>query len=79
MMAQRNPQLLTDIRLRLAEGIESSHVGQQAISIGIPILLPEEVFRRMDQAIRERLTTRELGPVKVRGIEKEMRLTGVLA
>jgi len=33
----------------------------------------------MDQSTRERVTTRALGPVKVRGIEKEMRLTGVMA
>ena len=46
---------------------------------GIPILLPEAVFRSMDSTTRDGLTTIDVGPVKVRGIEKEMRLTGVVA
>ncbi len=45
----------------------------------VPIILPEEVFLAMDPSTRNLGHTRSLGPVKIRGIEKEMQLIGVLA
>ena len=45
---------------------------------GVPIILPEEVFLAMDHSTRDPVSTRSLGSVKIRGIEKEMRLIGVL-
>lgn len=46
---------------------------------GVPIILPEEVFLAMDESTRTEVNARSLGPVKIRGIENEMRLIGVLA
>ena len=45
---------------------------------GVPIILPEGVFLGMDYSTRDGVGTRDLGPVKIRGIENEVRLIGVL-
>ena len=43
---------------------------------GVPIILPEEVFLAMDESTRNRAATTDLGLVKIRGIENEVRLIG---
>ena len=45
----------------------------------VPIILPEAVFLRMDPATRDRVESKDLGPVEIRGIEIPVRLVGVLA
>ena len=45
----------------------------------IPIILPEAIFLAMDAATRAGTQIQSLGPVQIRGIKQEMRLTGILA
>ena len=44
----------------------------------VPIILPERVFKNLDPATRRDLTVRDLGPAKIKGIDREVRLTGVI-
>lgn len=46
---------------------------------GVPIILPESVFLKMDSATRDQAESKDLGLVKIRGIEVPVRLIGVLA
>jgi class 3 adenylate cyclase len=44
---------------------------------GMPIILPEAVFLTVDESTQVRGKTHDLGLVKIRGIEHEMKLGGV--
>jgi len=46
---------------------------------GIPIILPEAVFHAMDPSTQDRVQPKDLGSIKIRGIENEMRLIGISA
>ena len=44
----------------------------------VPIVLPEQVFNDLEPATRRDLAVRDLGPAKIKGIDREVRLTGVI-
>ena len=46
---------------------------------GVPIILPEDVFLAMDDSTRDKVRTKNLGLVKIRGIGNEVKLIGVQA
>jgi hypothetical protein len=45
----------------------------------VPIILPEKVFLALEQTTKDNVEIRNLGPIKIRGVENEVVLTGVLA
>jgi class 3 adenylate cyclase/HAMP domain-containing protein len=47
--------------------------------LGAPIILPEKVFLALEQTTKDNVEIRNLGPIKIRGVENEVVLTGVLA
>ena len=44
---------------------------------GVPIILPEDVFLAMDDSTRDKVRTKDLDLVKIRGIGNEVKLIGV--
>ena len=43
----------------------------------VPIIVSKAVYGAMSETTRVELTTKELGPVKIRGIDEEIDLIGV--